>query len=445
MKILIIEDDVSQNEILADFLGTKGFEVDTAFSGEEGLEKFYSHPVDVVISDYRMPGITGKKVLEEILKINPLTAVIIITAFSSVDNAVELLKLGAYDYIEKPIKLDMLLSKIKNARSYIKVEQESKEVHQTIDNDELPVTFIGNSPKIKEILSMVRRISLVNASVLISGESGTGKEVIADLIHQLSIRKDKNMIKVNCSAIPETLMESELFGHVKGAFTGAIRDRKGRFEEADGGILFLDEIGEISPMLQVKLLRTLRTMEFEPVGSSKTKKVDVRIIAATNKNLQTEVQLGHFREDLYYRLNVIPVFLPPLRERRQDIPDLVEYFLQEFAKERKVKITHGALMTLVHYSWEGNIRQLRNVIQRILALMITDTITRDDLPDEIINYNPSDTDILEQKTIADVEKKHIEKILEECKYNQLKAAHVLGVHRNTLSRKIKEYHINIQK
>jgi len=444
MNILIIEDDVSQKNILADFLKSKGFEVDAAQTGEEGLEKFFSHPVDVVISDYRMPGISGKEVLQRILKINPLTAVIIITAYSSVNNAVELLKLGAYDYIEKPIKLDMLLSKIKNARSYIQVEQDSKKVHQAIDDDELPVTFIGNSPKIKEILSMVRRISLVNASVLISGESGTGKEVIADLIHQLSTRRDKNMVKVNCSAIPETLMESELFGHIKGAFTGAIRDRKGRFEEADGGILFLDEIGEISPMIQVKLLRTLQTMEFEPVGSSKPKKVDVRIISATNKNLKTEVQLGHFREDLFYRLNVIPLVLPPLRERKQDIPDLVHYFLDEFNPDRNITITHDALMMLVQYSWEGNVRQLRNVIQRILALSTSDKITQDDLPEEIRNYLHSEKDSIEQKTIAEVEKSHIQKILEECNYNQLKAAEVLGVHRNTLSRKIKEYHIRMR-
>ncbi len=445
MKVLIIEDDVAQNGILEEFLRSKDFEVFTAFSGEEGLEKFFSHPVDVVISDYRMPGLSGKEVLQKIQETNPLSAVIIITAFSSVDNAVELLKLGAYDYIEKPINLDMLLNKIKNARSFIQVEKESRKVHNAIEAEDLPVTFIGNSPKIKEILSMVRRIALVNASVLISGESGTGKEVIADLIHQMSTRKDKKMVKVNCSAIPETLMESELFGHVKGAFTGAILDRKGRFEEADNGILFLDEIGEVSPMIQVKLLRTLQTMEFEPVGSSTTRKVDVRIISATNKDLQTEVQLGHFREDLYYRLNVIPLFIPPLRERKQDIPDLVQHFLNEFTEETQVQFTHEALMKLVHYSWDGNIRQLRNVIQRILALTPSDIISEEDLPDEILHYHPTVSNELDKKTIADVEKTHIEKILKECDYNQLKAAEVLGVHRNTLSRKIKEYNIDLKK
>ncbi len=444
MKILIIEDDASQREILADFLKSQKHEIFTASNGEEGIKIFYKHPVDVVISDYRMPGLSGKEVLEKILKINPFTAVIIITAYSSVDNAVELLKLGAFDYIEKPINLELLLSKIKNAQNYIQVEKESKKVQDIIIDEELPVTFIGDSPKINEILSIVKRVAHVDASVLISGESGTGKEVIADIIHHLSPRKKYKMIKVNCSAIPETLLESELFGHVKGAFTGSIRDRKGRFEEANGGTLFLDEIGDIAPSIQVKLLRTLQTMEFEPVGSSMTKKVNVRIIAASNKNIQTEVQLGHFREDLYYRLNVIPIHLPPLRERKQDIKKLVEHFLSIYSADEDITFSHDALMKLVNYPWEGNIRQLKNVIQRTIALARNNIIQIEELPEEIREYHLFNNEE-NAKTIADVERTHITKILKECEFNQVKAAEMLGIHRNTLSRKIKEYNIDIPK
>lgn len=445
MKILIIEDDASQREILADFLASNGHEPVTASSGDDGIKAFYKQPVDVVISDYRMPGMNGKEVLEKIIEINPLTAVIIITAYSSVDNAVELLKLGAFDYIEKPINLEILLNKIKNASNYIQVEKESKKVQDIITDEELPIKFIGDSPKINEILSIVKRVAHVDASVLISGESGTGKEVIADLIHHLSPRKTQKMIKVNCSAIPETLLESELFGHVRGAFTGAIRDRKGRFEEADGGTLFLDEIGDVAPMIQVKLLRTLQTMEFEPVGSSKTKKMDVRIIAATNKNIQTEVQLGHFREDLFYRLNVIPIHLPPLRERKQDITKLIDHFLGIYSNEEDISFSHDALMKLVNYQWEGNIRQLKNVIQRTITLARTEVIQTEDLPDEIQQYHPLEREEGNRKTIVEVERLHIVKILEECEFNQLKAAEMLGIHRNTLSRKIKEYNIDIPK
>ena len=444
MKILIIEDDASQREILSDFLDSKEHEIFTASYGEEGIKIYYEYPVDVVISDYRMPGLSGKEVLEKILKINPFTAVIIITAYSSVDNAVELLKLGAFDYIEKPINLDILLNKIKNAQNYIQVEKESKKVQDIIIDEELPVTFIGDSPKINEILSIVKRVAHVDASVLISGESGTGKEVIADIIHHLSPRKKFKMIKVNCSAIPETLLESELFGHVKGAFTGAIRDRKGRFEEADGGTLFLDEIGDITPSIQVKLLRTLQTMEFEPVGSSATKKADVRIIAASNKNIQTEVQLGHFREDLYYRLNVIPIHLPPLRERKQDIKKLLDHFLGVYSTDEDISFSHDALMKLVNYPWGGNIRQLKNVIQRTIALTRSNVIQVEELPDEIQKYHPLDKEG-STTTIADIERSHITKILKECEFNQMKASEMLGIHRNTLSRKIKEYAIDIPK
>ncbi len=324
------------------------------------------------------------------------------------------------------------------------MEKESKKVQDVIADEELPVTFIGDSPKINEILSIVKRIAHVDASVLISGESGTGKEVIADIIHHLSPRKKQKMIKVNCSAIPETLLESELFGHVKGAFTGAIRDRKGRFEEADKGTLFLDEIGDIAPSIQVKLLRTLQTMEFEPVGSSTTKKMDVRIIAATNRDIHTEVQLGHFREDLFYRLNVIPIHLPPLRERKRDITKLIDHFLGVYSKEVDISFSHEALMKLVNYQWEGNIRQLKNVIQRTIALTRSSVIQIEELPDEIQRYHPLDKEG-NTKTIADVERAHIMKILEECEYNKVKAAEMLGIHRNTLSRKIKEYNIDVLK
>lgn len=443
MKLLIIEDDPAQCKLLADFLKKRQYEVVTANSGEEGLELFKQETIDIVISDYRLGNMNGRQVLNQIHAINPVTAVIIVTAYSSVDDAVTLLKEGAFDYIQKPIQLDILLDKIKNARNHLLTEKDRQDIHLSIEESELPVRFIGKSQKVSQILSVVRRVANSDASVLITGESGTGKEVIADLIHALSPRKKQKMIKVNCSAIPESLLESELFGHVKGAFTGALQDRKGRFEEANNGTLFLDEIGDISALMQVKILRAIQTMTFEPVGSSVTRKVDVRIIAATNKDLQTEIQMGRFREDLFYRLNVVPIHIPPLRERKEDIPALIDYFLTEMGQNLKYTFSKEALFKLINYPWDGNIRQLKNMINRIITLSRETYITEEELPAELLYDSKSNLIYNDLNlTLTDIEKNAIIRALFKSKGNQLEAAKLLGIHRNTLSRKIRQYDIN---
>ncbi|MFC1888020.1 sigma-54-dependent transcriptional regulator [Candidatus Cloacimonadota bacterium] len=329
MKILLIEDSSTQREILKGYLEKNGFKVISAENGEEGVSRYIENEIDLVISDFRMPKKNGMEVLREIKKINPTASVIIVTAYSDVNEAVQVIKEGAADYILKPVDLEELLSKIKQIKRQLEINLDSEEVFYKIADQDISNKFIGNSDRIKEILSVVKRVAFNPVTVLITGESGTGKEMIADLVHELSPRRNNNLVKVNCAALADNLLESELFGHVKGSFTGAINDRKGRFEEADNGTIFLDEIGEISPRLQVKLLRVLQNMSFEPVGSSKPKIVDVRIIAATNKKLEDEISKGTFREDLYYRLNVVPIYMPPLRERKEDIPMLIDYFLKE--------------------------------------------------------------------------------------------------------------------
>jgi two-component system, NtrC family, response regulator AtoC len=442
MNILLIEDSASQREILQGFLSKKGFKIVTAQNGEEGLRKYEENEIDLVISDFKMPLKNGLEVLREIKQLNPFAAVMIITAFSDVNDAVQVIKAGAADYILKPVDLEELYSKITQIGNQLKINKESEEVFYELPDKEISENFIGKSEKIKEILSIVRRVAFHPVTVLISGESGTGKEMIADLIHEFSPRRNKKLVKVNCAALSGNLLESELFGHVKGSFTGAFKDRKGRFEEADGGTLFLDEIGEISPQIQVKLLRVLQNMTFEPVGSSSSVQVDVRIIAATNKKLEDELLKGTFREDLFYRLNVVPISMPPLRERKEDIPLLIEHFLNEYNPEKKVTFTSQALLKLISYKWEGNIRQLKNIVTRVVTLSRNNQITVEDLPKEIYDSNKT-TETEDPIKLETVEKEHIKNVLKLCEGNQKKAAEMMGIHRNTLAKKIKDYKISI--
>lgn len=441
MKILLIEDNLNQRNLLQGFLQKQGFQIYAAENGEIGISLFKQHLIDLVITDFRMPGLNGLQVLRQIKQLNPLCPVIIITAFSDVNDAVSVIKEGAVDYILKPINLQELLTKLNQIRNQIAVQQESQAVFQQMPKLDLTSTLITKSPKMKEILSIVQRVSRNTATVLITGESGTGKELIAELIHKISPRKEKKLIKVNCAALTDTLLESELFGHVKGAFTGATVNRKGRFEEADGGTIFLDEIGEISPLIQVKLLRVLQNMTFEPVGSSQSRTVDVRLISATNKNLEAEVQLGNFREDLYYRLNVVPIHLPPLRDRKEDIPLLLDFFLQELHVTDQYSFSKDALMKLMSANWEGNIRQLRNLVMRVVTLARGNIITPADLPENLGGFSEETSS--EHLKLEEVEKAHIEKVMQLCEGNQKKAAEELGIHRNTLARKIREYGINL--
>ncbi len=440
MKILLIEDSDSQRELLKDFLIKNGYDVLTAANGEEGIARYKSDDIDLVISDFRMPVKNGLDVLREIKAINPYATVIIVTAYSDVQNAVQIIKEGALDYLLKPIDLNELLTKIYKAAKQIEIARDNEEIFYKTDSSEIISSFIGKSSGIRDIISIIRRVAINPVTVLINGESGTGKEMVADLIHELSQRRNKPLIKVNCAALSSSLLESELFGHVKGAFTGAIKDRKGRFEEADGGTIFLDEIGEISQEIQVKLLRVLQSMTFEPVGSSKTVKVDVRILSATNKKLPDEIVKGNFREDLYYRLNVVPVSMPSLRERKEDIPLLIEYILKELDVSDRISFSPPALRRMISYNWEGNIRQLKNFVTRIVTLTRNSVITIEDLPEEITGPANLNREEIPFK-LETVEAEHIRKILKICGGNRKKAAEMLGIHRNTLTKKIKDYNL----
>ena len=438
MQILLIEDNHNQREILAGFLTKNGFDVISAIDGEEGILLFKENLVDIVITDFRMPHKNGLEVLRAVRLINPLAAVIVITAFSDVNDAVSVIKEGAMDYILKPINLPELLTKIRSIRSQIEIQKESVAVLDKIPVLNISTTFIGKSKKIMDILSVVQRVADKSATILITGESGTGKEVIAEMIHFISPRRNNKLVIINCSALSDNLLESELFGHVRGSFTGAISDRKGRFEKADGGTIFLDEIGDISQFIQVKLLRVVQNMTFEPVGSSHSKTVDVRIIAATNKILSDEVSKGNFREDLYYRLNVIPLHLPSLRERKEDIPLLIDHFLAELNVSDNINFSVEALLKLVSYDWPGNIRQLQNTVTRLVTLNRNNLITAEDLTLSLPDLAAVQ---IEDQSLIGMEKEHIKKILESCNGNQLKAAKMLGIHRNTLARKIKEFNL----
>ena len=442
MNVLIIEDDYNQLKILSNFFSDNGFNVFSAPDGKEGIKIFKNKKIEIVISDYRMPGLTGKDVLKEILNIDPHVTFIIITAYSSVKEAVELIKIGAFDYIQKPINLEYLLKKVNNAKKYIRSEKNKKNFINKLKENELEQGYIFHSRAMTEILHTSSRIAHTDAAVLLTGESGTGKEVIAEIIHKLGPRKENEFVAINCAAIPENLIESELFGHVKGAFTGAVNDKVGRFELADKGTLFLDEIGDISFHMQVKLLRALENMEFQPVGSSKSQKVDVRVISATNKVLTDEIKAGNFRKDLFYRINVIPIHIPPLRERKKDIPKLVKYFLEKQKSNLDYKIDNRAMESLINYDWPGNIRELRNILHRVTALNLGQKITLSDLPDEVKNKDLNDIETAEKNSLDIVEKNHIKKIMTECDGNQVKAAKILGIHRNTLRRKLRKYNLD---
>ena len=438
MRLLLVEDNQNQRDILAGFLTQNGFDVISAEDGEEGVQLFQENLVDIVITDFRMPRKNGLEVLRAVRNINPLAAVIIITAFSDVNDAVSVIKEGAVDYILKPVNLKELLTKIKAIRSQMKVHKESSAVLYKIPELDISSKFIGKSKKIMDILSIVERVAANSATVLISGESGTGKEMIAEIIHQLSPRRHHKLVIVSCAALPDTLLESELFGHLKGSFTGAVSNRKGRFEEADGGTIFLDEIGDISPLIQVKLLRVVQNMSFDPVGSSQSKIVNVRIIAATNKNLKDEIAKGSFREDLYYRLNVVPIHMPPLRERKEDIPLLINHFLEELKVKDNLSFSSEALLKIVSSQWPGNIRQLQNTVTRLVTLARSDLITVEDIASAFPDLENEQTN---DQTLVNIEKEHIKKILDSCAGNQVKAASMLGIHRNTLARKIKEFNL----
>jgi two-component system, NtrC family, response regulator len=443
--ILIADDDESLRRIIEYNLSNKGYRIFLADDGEEALNIFKSEDVDIVITDIKMEKVDGLELLEEIKRLKSNALVIMITAHGSIETAVKAMKLGAYDYIIKPFdrdELQIIIEKAQNLQSLmsenIRLRQELAD-HFSLDN------IIGASSKMKKIYDMVARVAQSDSTVLLQGESGTGKELIARAIHFNSSRANKPFITVNCSAIPETLMESELFGHVKGAFTGAIKDKSGKFEAAGGGTIFLDEIGDIRKDLQVKLLRVLQEKSIDKIGATQDFNVDVRIIAATNIQLETAIDEGKFREDLFYRISVIPILLPPLRERKDDIPLLVQHFVGKHGG-KDCKMLPEVLDILKRYDWPGNVRELENIIERAIVLKKKDNvIAPEDVPDHIKRKQSSSQMSLEIPDeglkLEEVEKALIINALNKSGQNQTRAAELLGISRNTLIYRIQKYDI----
>lgn len=447
LSILVVEDGQSQREMLRDFLRDEGYDVSEAENGEKALKRVKDGYFDLLLIDYRMPGMDGMQVLEGVKRINPEIDVIMMTAYGTVDTAVRAMKSGAADYITKPIDLEelaILLERISERRTLIRENEGLREElrGQGVTTDQI----IFRSSAMNEVVNLSGRVADSNATVLIQGESGTGKELLARLIHTLSPRSERPMIVVNCAALAENLLESELFGHEKGAFTGALRRRVGRFEEADRGTLFLDEIGELSQSVQVKLLRFLQQREFQRVGGNQTIRSDVRIISATNRNLEERVKRGTFREDLFYRLNVVTITVPPLRERKEDLSPLIDHFLRRFAVENGKElqgIRPEALDLLLKYDYPGNVRELENILERAVVITRGSVISSRDLPFSGEDLHTDERVVLARGTLKEsleaLERQLIEKAMEETSNHQTNAANLLGISERMLRYKLKKY------
>jgi len=445
-KVLIIEDEKNMVWALTNALKQDGYQIDSVLRGDQALENIEKTNPDLVLLDIKLPGMDGISVLSAIRESGNEVPVIMMTAHGTLDTAIQAIKLGATDYLSKPFDLEEMKITVNKALQFGEMAKEIDFLKEELSRN-LKDTIIGNSNKMMDLLQVAEQVAKSDATVLITGESGTGKEVIADFIYKSSGRAEMPFVKVNCGALTETLLESELFGHEKGAFTGAINRKPGRFERADGGTIFLDEIGEIPFSVQVKLLRVLQQKEFERVGGTETLTTDVRIIAATNRNLAVMVEEGSFREDLYYRLNVIPMEIPALRERREDIPLLLEHFISRFAdkmKRKKIVIEDEAMKCLVNYSWKGNIRELENLVERMVILSRGETITINDLPKEVkVKDNPESPFYLPDSGIKldEVEKDLIFQAMQRTDQNQTKAAKLLGISRHTLLYRLEKYDI----
>ena len=447
VNILVVEDGQSQREILRDFLRDEGYPVSEAENGESALDQLRENYFDLVLTDYKMPGMDGMVLLQAAKQLNPEIDVVVMTAFGTIEAAVRAMKAGASDYIAKPIDLDelqLLIERISGRRTIIR---ENKMLRKELRGKEVtPDQIIFRSVAMEEVINLVGRVAQSRATVLIQGESGTGKELIARLIHDLSPRAEKPMTIVNCAALPENLLESELFGHEKGAFTGATGTRLGRFEEADGGSLFLDEIGELSNTVQVKLLRFLQEREFQRIGGNRTFQSDVRIISATNRNLEERMKEGEFREDLFYRLNVVGITIPPLRERKEDLIPLMDHFLKRFSAEnnRKIKgVSSKARDLLMKYNYPGNIRELENILERAVVIARGDYIETADLPFSAVEGNGSGNRNWKRGTLKDamafLEQEMVRESMAETGNHQTRAARILGISERMLRYKLKKY------
>ena len=448
-RILVVDDDLGMRDTLEAVLLAEGYEVKVAENGSETEDVLKQESFDVTLLDFKMPDCTGIDLLPRIKELAPNMPIIMMTAYGTVKVAVEAVKQGAYDFITKPFELEEMQLLIKKALEMKKLTDENHELRMMLKEKFIFKNIVGTSAKMQEVFEIVKKVANYDVTILITGESGTGKELIAQAIHFNSPRREKPFIKLNCAALPETLLESELFGYDKGAFTGAVTSKPGRFELAEGGTLFLDEIGDTSLNMQAKLLRVIQEKEYERVGGRQTRKADVRILAATNQDLKRAVEEKRFREDLYYRLNVVPIPLAPLRERKEDIPALVHHFIKElnllFQKDIS-SISREAMACLSQYHWPGNIRELKNVLEKAVLLGEGKVLLIEHLPDEVRNYearnygpkNHSERGT-DETSLENLEKELISQVLYDVKWNQSKAAELLGIHRNTLREKIKKF------
>ena len=442
-KILIVEDDDLMQGMLNDSLNKSGYKVTLASDGLEGLRSFQKFDYDLVLLDIKLPKMNGIKLLRKIKEISSETIVIIMTAFGSVETAVQAMKMGAYDYITKPFLTDELILIMKKGLELQQLKRENILLRKELKHQFSLGNIIGKSKVMQEIYQLIEVIAPSKSTVLIQGESGTGKELVAKAIHHLSLQKDKPLIKVSCGALPETLIESELFGHEKGAFTNALKLKKGRFELAHQSTIFLDEVDDMKPMIQMRLLRILQERELERVGGTDTIKVDLRIIAASKVDLLTLVNEGKFREDLYYRLNVVPIILPPLHARKGDIPLLVNHFLSNYNTilNKNVELSTEALQRMMNYNWPGNIRELENLIERLVTLSVNNKITTKDLPENLKTNKKWSSDKI-KIVVQEVEKEHILKILEQTNWIKKETAKILGITTKSLWEKINKYNIS---
>lgn len=444
-SILVVEDEPAQLETLVGYLRKKNFHVFEAESGERGLAVIQEHLIDVVLTDMRMSGMDGIELLQEVKKLNPDISVIVMTAYGSVEQAVAAMKRGAEDYIQKPIDLDHLDIVLHRVIEKKRLQSENRELKDVLTSRYDFKQLISGSARMEEVLNIAGRAARSRATVLLRGESGTGKEVLARAIHVASPRKEQAFIAVNVAAVPENLVESEFFGHEKGAFTGADRQRKGRFEAADGGTLFIDEIGDIPVSSQVKLLRVLQERHFQRVGGSETVHVDVRVIAATNQNLEEMIREGSFREDLFYRLNVVTIRIPPLRERREEISLFIDHFIRKYSQEEGkeiLSVSKEAMDILMKHDYPGNVRELENMIQRAVVLARSDLITTDDMASYIGHYKTETNEKSEDSLVQSVENLEIHMIrhaLQTANGNQSEAARALGITERNMRYKMKKY------
>ncbi|MCK4416550.1 MAG: sigma-54-dependent Fis family transcriptional regulator [Candidatus Latescibacteria bacterium] len=448
LRVLLVDDEVNMLEALGDVLRGKGHAVSTATGGLEALENLRGNaPFDLIITDLKMPGMDGMKLLERVKEEYPWTMFVMLTGYGTIKNAIDATRKGAYNYILKPFNPDEILQIVDRILERKNLLENNIYFQETLSKNYHFDNIVGRAPAMQAIFERIKTIAPTNSSVLLTGESGTGKELLANVIHYSSPRKNRPFIKVSCASLSDGILESELFGHEKGAFTSAFTQRKGRFELADKGTLFLDQIGDIPLSTQAKLLRILQAMEFERVGGTETIKVDVRLVSASNQNLEKAIREKRFREDLFHRLNVVPIHIPPLRERKEDIPILANYFLRMFAKETHKRIggiSDDALNLMLSYHWPGNVRELRNYMERAVVLSGSDIIKPADLPPELGNADEAEgfTLRLSSKSLPEAERILIVKALEETGWNLSKSATLLRISRGTLYNKIKKYGLN---